>query len=144
MDKMLVDYSEGAGSAMAESEKSANNLNGTLNKLSNTWTELVNTFVNTDGLKGAVNVLNNILQSVTGIVDKLKMSGTIGLGAGLFAGIKNIGIFKSIQSEDDNGVENAKIVTSLQARRIVQEELNASIARQAAQLEIDHCCTTGL
>lgn len=144
MDKMLVDYSEGAGSAMAESEKSANNLNGTLNKLSNTWTELVNTFVNTDGLKGAVNVLNNILQSVTGIVDKLKMAGTIGLGAGLFAGIKNIGIFKSIQSEDDNGVENAKIVTSLQARRIVQEELNASIARQAAQLEIDHCCTTGL
>ena len=100
--------------------------------------------MNTDGLKGAVNVLNNILQSVTGIVDKLKMSGTIGLGAGLFAGIKNIGIFKSIQSEDDNGVENAKIVTSLQARRIVQEELNASIARQAAQLEIDHCCTTGL
>lgn len=137
MDKMLADYSEGAGSAMAESDKSANNLTGTLNKLSNTWTELVNTFVNTDGLKGAVNVLNNILQSVTGIVDKLKMSGTIGLGAGLFAGIKNTGIFKSIQSEDDNGVENVRIVTSLQARRIAQEELNASMARQAAQLETD-------
>ena len=137
MDKMLVDYSEGAGSAMAESEKSANNLTGTLNKLSNTWTELVNTFVNTDGLKGAVNVLNNVLQSVTGIVDKLKMSGTIGLGAGLFAGIKNIGIFKSVQSTDDNGVENTRVVTSLQAQRIAQEELNAVLARQAAQLEID-------
>lgn len=137
MDKMLVDYSEGSGSAMAESEKSANNLTGTLNKLSNSWTELVNTFADTDGLKGAVNVLNNVLQSVTGIVDKLKMSGTIGLGAGLFAGIKNIGIFKPVQSIDNNGVENTRVITSLQARRIAQEELNASMARQAAQLEAD-------
>lgn len=137
MDKMLVDYSEGSGSAMAESEKSANNLTGTLNKLSNSWTELVNTFADTDGLKGAVNILNNVLQSVTGIVDKLKMSGTVGLGAGLFAGIKNIGIFKSVQSTNDNGVENTRVVTSLQARRIAQEELNASIARQTAQLEVD-------
>lgn len=137
MDKMLVDYSEGTGSAIAESDKSANNLTGTLNKLSNTWTELVNTFADTDGLKGAVNVLNNVLQSVTGIVDKLKMSGTVGLGAGLFAGIKNIGIFKSVQSTDGNGVENTRVVTSLQAQRIAQEELNASMARQVAQLELD-------
>lgn len=90
-DKMLVDYSEGAGSAMVESEKYANNLIGTLNKLSNSWTELVNTFVNADGLINVVNVLNNLLQSVTNIVDKLGSIGTIGLGAGLFAGIKNIG-----------------------------------------------------
>ena len=82
-------------------------------------------------------MLNNVLQSVTGIVDKLKMSGTVGLGAGLFAGIKNIGIFKSVQSTNDNGVENTRVVTSLQARRIAQEELNASIARQTAQLEVD-------
>lgn len=137
MDKMLADYSEGSGSAMAESEKSANNLTGTLNKLSNSWTELVNTFADTDGLKGAVNVLNNVLQSVTGIADKLKMSGTVGLGAGLFAGIRNTGIFKSVQSTDNNGVENTRVVTSLQAQRIAQEELNAAMARQEAQLEVD-------
>lgn len=91
MDKMLVDYSEGSGSAMAEAEKSANNLTGTLNKLSNSWTELVNTFVNAGELTSAVNVLNNILQSVTNIVDKLGSLGTIGLGAGLFAGFRNTG-----------------------------------------------------
>lgn len=95
-DKMLVDYSEGAGSAMVESEKSANNLTGTLNKLSNSWTELVNTFVNADGLINIVNVLNNLLQSVTNIVDKIGSFGTIGLGAGLFAGIKNVGRWKNV------------------------------------------------
>jgi len=91
MDKMLVDYSEGSGSALAEADKSANNLTGTLNKLSNSWTELVNTFVNAGELTSAVNVLNNILQTVTNIVDKLGSLGTIGLGVGLFAGIKNVG-----------------------------------------------------
>ena len=100
-DKMLVDYSEGSGSAMEEANKSANNLSGSINSLSNSWNELVNTFVNTDELKGAVNILDNLLQSVTSIVDKLGMSGTAGLGAGLFAGIKDIGIFKTFDSGID-------------------------------------------
>lgn len=90
-DKMLVDYSEGSGSAMEEAQKSANNLSGSINSLSNSWNELVNTFVNTGEITNAVNVLNNLLQTVTNIVDKLGSFGTIGLGAGLFAGIKNTG-----------------------------------------------------
>lgn len=90
-DKMLVDYSEGTGSALNESNKSAANLTGTLNKLSNTWTKLVNTVINSDGLKTGVNILNSMLQGVTAVTEKLGSLGTIGLGAGLFAGIKNVG-----------------------------------------------------
>lgn len=90
-DKMLVDFSEGSGSAMEEANKSANNLSGAINKVSNSWNEFVNTFVNTGELTSAVNVLNNLLQTVTNIVDKLGSLGTIGLGAGLFTGIKNTG-----------------------------------------------------
>ena len=137
MDKMLVDYSEGSGSAMREAQKSANSLSGSINSLSNSWTELVNTFADTDGMKGAVNALDAVLQGVTGIADKLDMAGTAGLGAGLFAGIKDKGIFKVVQPTEDNGLGEAKIVTSLKARRIAQEELNASMAKQAAQLKID-------
>ncbi|MCI9176705.1 MAG: hypothetical protein HFH49_17635 [Lachnospiraceae bacterium] len=67
----------------------------------------------------------------------LTLFGTLGAGAGLFAGIKNTGLFRSVQSTDENGVESTRLVTSIQARRLAQEELNASLARQAAQLEID-------
>lgn len=90
-DKMIVDYSEGSGSAMEEANKSAQNLSGSINSLSNSWNELVNTFVNTGEITSVVNVLNNLLQTVTNIVDKLGSLGTIGLGAGLFANFKNVG-----------------------------------------------------
>ena len=90
-DKMLVDYSEGTGSALEESNKSAENLTGTLNKLSNSWTEFVNNIINSDGLKAGVNLLNKLVEGATSLTSKLGSLGTIGLGAGLFAGLKNVG-----------------------------------------------------
>ena len=90
-DKMLVDYSQGSGSAMEEASKSANNLQGRLNALSNSWTEFVNSVVQSDTLKTGVNILNELVQGVTKLTSSLGSLGTIGLGAGLFAGIKNIG-----------------------------------------------------
>ncbi|RKI35765.1 hypothetical protein D7V96_26640, partial [bacterium D16-59] len=68
-DKMLVDYSEGSGSALEEADKSANNLTGTLNKLSNSWTELVNSITSKSAIKGGVGFFDNILQSVTKLVE---------------------------------------------------------------------------
>lgn len=90
-DKMLVDYSEGTGSALEESNKSAENLTGTLNKLSNSWTEFVNNIINSDGLKAGVNLLNKLVEGATNLTSKLGSLGTIGLGTGLFAGLKNVG-----------------------------------------------------
>lgn len=66
-DKMLVDYSEGEGSAFAEAEKSANNLTGSVNKLHNSWTEFVNSIVNSDGLKTGVNLINDLVKGFTGL-----------------------------------------------------------------------------
>lgn len=91
MDKMLVDYSEGSGSAMEESSKSANNLTGRLNALQNSWNELVNSVVQSNDLKFIVSLLDNLTQSITDLIKPLGTLGSIGLGAGLFAGIKNIG-----------------------------------------------------
>lgn len=90
-DKMLVDYSQGSGSAMEEASKSANNLQGRLNALSNSWTEFVNSVVQSDTLKTGVNILNELVKGVTKLTSSLGSLGTIGLGAGLLAGMKNAG-----------------------------------------------------
>lgn len=90
-DKMLVDYSEGSGSALEEANKSANNLTGTLNKLSNSWNELVNSLINSDELKFCVSLLDSLVQGATKLVSVLTPLGTIGVGAGLFTGFKNTG-----------------------------------------------------
>lgn len=90
-DKMLSDYSEGAGSALEEANKSATNLTGSLNALSNSWTGFVNSVVTSDGLKTGVNLLNSFVQGITKLTNALGPAGTLGLSAGLFAGIKNVG-----------------------------------------------------
>lgn len=66
-DKMLVDYSEGEGSALEESNKSAENLTGTINKLHNSWVEFVNSIVDSDGLKTGVDFLNNLVKAFTSV-----------------------------------------------------------------------------
>jgi len=91
-DKMLVDYSEGTGSAMEEAMKSANNWEGSLNKVNNTWTKIVNNFVKSDGAITIANGFNSILSVIDKLTNKLGSLGTMGIGAGLFAGIKNVGV----------------------------------------------------
>ena len=51
----------------------------------------MNSVVQSDTLKTGVNILNELVQGVTKLTSALTPLGTIGLGAGLFAGIKNIG-----------------------------------------------------
>lgn len=87
-DKMLVDYSEGKGSALEEANKSADNLTGRLNALSNSWTEFVNNIVNSSTLKGGVNLVNTLLEGLTGISDVLGTINTLfGNINGTFGGI---------------------------------------------------------
>lgn len=69
-DKMISDYSQGKGSAMVEAEKSAENLEGRLNSLSNSWTEFVSKFAQTDALKGGISFLDGIVSSMTDLQDK--------------------------------------------------------------------------
>lgn len=93
-EKMLSLYSDSSadGSALREAEKSTNNLTGSLNKLSNTWTDTVENILDSDTLKTGVNMLNGLLTGVNKLTDALGSLGSIGLGAGLIAGIKNVGI----------------------------------------------------
>ena len=51
----------------------------------------MNSVVQSDTLKTGVNILNELVQGVTKLTSVLTPLGTIGLGAGLLAGIKNAG-----------------------------------------------------
>lgn len=96
-DKMLVDYSEGTGSAMVEAQKSADNWSGSLNKLSNTWNSIVNNIVKSDDAISVINSFNSALQGiekVTSGIDFTSLS-TLGTILGGVLGAKNAGRAKS-------------------------------------------------
>lgn len=78
---MLQDYAEGSGSAAKEAEKSANNVQGSLNKLSNTFTSTVNNIVNSDTLKMGINFLNELLEVINKLTDGLGGLGTVAMTA---------------------------------------------------------------
>lgn len=93
-DKMLEDYSEGAGSAVADAKKAAESWSGVINKVSNSWTSLIQNFVNRDAVIDTFEVIDSLIQKLDQFQNLIGTSGTLGLGAGLFASIKNVGRHK--------------------------------------------------
>lgn len=91
-NKMLQDYSEGDGSAFEEAQKSANNLEGSLNKLSNTWTSTINNIANSSELTTSVKGLNGVLTVVNKITSALGGFGTISTTASGILGAKGLGL----------------------------------------------------
>ena len=91
--KMLSEFNseEAIGSALEEANKSANNLQGRLNALSNSFTELVNNIADSNTLKSFVNILNGILTTVNGLIKNFGTLQTI--IPMVFAGLslKNVG-----------------------------------------------------
>lgn len=87
-EKMLKDYSEGTGSAAVEAEKSANNWEGSLNKLSNSWTSFVSNFANSDLIITGTNALTEFVK----VLDTLTSNPLLATGAiaGGFAFFKNL------------------------------------------------------
>lgn len=98
-EKMLSEYSKGTGSAMDEAAKSASNWQGSLNRLSNTWTDTIGNVIKSDDVIKLINNLNELLTTVNKLTGVLGTWGTISVGAGIFAGIKNNGIF-SVQNDE--------------------------------------------
>lgn len=90
-DKMLVDYSQGSGSAMEEASKSANNWEGSLNKAGNAWNGLIDSLTNQDAIISAINGFTGLLKAVTSVTDNLGLLKTVGLGVGIFEGFKHVG-----------------------------------------------------
>lgn len=90
-EEMLQNYSQGAGSLDMAARKTADSWEGSLNRLSDTWTETIGNIADSDAIVTIINSLNSLLSAGNSLTGWLGSSGTIGLGAGLLAGIKNVG-----------------------------------------------------
>ena len=69
--KMLSEFSQGGGSAFEEMTKSAQSWDGRLNRLSNSWTKLVSQFVNSDGIKTGITLLQDLADGASWTAENL-------------------------------------------------------------------------
>lgn len=90
-EKMLQDYASGTGTLAAEAERSADTWEGSLNRLANTWTDTIGNIIDSDTVRLIIDALNSLASIINNVTESLGPLGTISLGAGLFAGFKNIG-----------------------------------------------------
>ncbi len=90
-ETMLQQYANGSGSMAEAAAATADSWEGSMARLSNTWTSLVGNIADSDLMAAATNGLNGILSAADTATEKTGSIGTIGLGAGLLASLKNVG-----------------------------------------------------
>ena len=81
-----------AGSSEAEMSEIESSLSYKINALKETWVGCVQDMVDRGDLGTIVTGLIKVSEAITFLLDKLGILGSIGLGAGIFSGIKNVGI----------------------------------------------------
>lgn len=79
------------GSAMAEQEKWLESLEAKTQQFEAAFQSLSNTVLDSDLLKWFVDLGTTGVETINSFISELGSLGSIGLGAGLFAGIKNVG-----------------------------------------------------
>lgn len=85
VEKMLDDYENASGSVLEDAMKSASSLEGSLNRLENTWTDTVSNMTNPTLLSGAVNALHALLSIINQLTSALgTMGNAVAIGGGLF------------------------------------------------------------
>lgn len=80
------------GSAQEELNKTLESAEAKVQKLKNKLQEFWSVLLDSGTLKTIIGSLTTILEKATELVDTIGLLGTVGLGAGLFAGFKNVGI----------------------------------------------------
>ena len=80
-----------AGNADREMSVIMDSLDYKLNRLSETSTSVAQNLFKRDDMKTVVDGLTSVMNAIDKLTSKLGLFGSIGLGAGLFAGVKNIG-----------------------------------------------------
>ena len=70
-EKMLSEFSQGAGSALEEAEKTANSWEGRLNSLQNSWDSFINTLTNKEAVMGSISFFDRLIQGVEELTDAI-------------------------------------------------------------------------
>lgn len=81
-----------AGSALKEQQEYEKGIQYSLDRLSASAQEFANHFLDSSLVKGIVDFGNTTINVIDKVTSKLGSIGTIGLGTGLFAGLKNVGV----------------------------------------------------
>lgn len=150
--KMLGEFADGAGSMDEEAEKTAKSWEGSLNRLSNTWTDTVNNIANSDLVTGIVNKLDDVLSVINKITDALGSVGSLSVIGGLVGGVKGVKSLKSSigtvspiidalsplgsgasfgTAEIDSYVESLKGLTAAQQDVVIATTLSDDVRRQS-------------
>lgn len=85
---------QSAGSSDKEMETIRQSLTFKINALKETWVGTAQEMIDRGDFGKIVDELTKLSEAIGWVIDKVGMLGTIGLGAGLFAGIKNVGRLK--------------------------------------------------
>lgn len=91
LEKSYNEAMNSEGSAMREQEKWQEGLQYSIDRTKASLEELANDLLSSNFLKGAIDSGNKFINILDIIVQKAGLLGTIGIGAGLFAGVKNAG-----------------------------------------------------
>lgn len=70
-EKMLSEFSQGAGSALEEAEKTANSWEGRLNSLQNSWDSFINTLTNKEAVMGSISFFDRLIQGAEELTDAI-------------------------------------------------------------------------
>lgn len=90
-EEAMDSMANSAGNAEAEMSIAMDSLDFKINRFKETGTSISQNLFNRDDMKTIVDALTKVAEVIDAITDKAGLLGTVGLGAGLFAGIKNIG-----------------------------------------------------
>lgn len=88
---MLQQFEDGTGTMAFEADKTAKSWEGSLNRLKNTWEDTIENIASSEAFIAIINSFETIVSGINKLSDALGSLGTIGLSAGLFAGVKNFG-----------------------------------------------------
>lgn len=91
-EKSMNSMANSAGNAMQEMEVIYDSMDYKLNQTQETATGIAQNIFGREDMKLVIDVFNDFLGLLDKATDKLGLFGTLGLGAGVFAGFKNAGI----------------------------------------------------
>ena len=89
--KSMNSMANSEGNAMREMEVIYDSLDYKINRLKESGTGIAQNLFQRDEMKMVIDLLTTFANAVDFLTDKLGLLGTIGLGAGIFAGFKNFG-----------------------------------------------------
>lgn len=104
VDKALAEMDESAGSSDKEMSAVESSLSYKINALKETWVGCVQDMIDRGDLGTIVTGLTKLSEGITFVIDKLGILGSIGLGAGIFSGIKNVGEWNYISKFHSNNI----------------------------------------